>query len=112
MPTSLTDGKIVFIPCEIAPGMTSIEREITIRNPEGAIRAYVTLTSVASDFKLDSEKKFDGWVKAVIVAFDKDDLRLLFTGQDVDPANPAPVSREWLRDNAKTEAQLNHRARS
>lgn len=94
--------------------MASTEREITIRNPEGLIRAFVSLSSVETKSKadLDLEKKVEGWVRAVIVAFDRDDLRLLFTGQDVYPANPAPVSREWLKENAQSEAGFNHGSHS
>ena len=90
--------------------MASSEREITIRNPGGPIRAYVSTTSVATktDVDIDLAKKVEGWVRAVIVAFDKDDIRLLFTGQDVYPSNPAPISRQWLRANAQSEAGFNH----
>ena len=107
MPTPLASGKIVFVPCEITPGMASNEREIKIDNPEGVIRAFVSLTSVANDPDPESLEKRDGWVKAVIVALSKDDVRLLFAGQDVDPTNPAPVSTNWLHKNAKPESFFN-----
>ncbi len=111
MPASLVNGRIVFVPCEITPGMASTEREIKIKNPAGIIRAFVSLASVASDPKPESTGKRPGWVKAVVIAFDKNDVRLLFTGQDVDPANPAPVSSEWLHKTAKTELEFDHGTR-
>lgn len=109
---SLSNGRIVSIPCEITPGMASNEREIKIRIPDGIIRAFVSLTSVSSDPKPDSTEKRAGWVKAVVIALAKDDVRLLFAGQDVDPSNPAPVSTDWLEKNAKTEASFDHGSRA
>ncbi len=108
MPSSFASGRIVSIPCEIAPGMASNEREIKVNVPEGIIRAFVSLASVGEDPKPNSNEKRDGRVRAVIIALSNDDIRLFFAGQDVDPANPAPVPSQWLKQNARIEAS-NHR---
>lgn len=107
MPTAVSSGRIVFVPCEIAPGMASNERQIKIENPEGVIRAFVSFRSLARDPEPESQNKREGWVKAIVIALSKDDVRLLFAGQDVDPSNPAPISAEWLHKNAKPESSFN-----
>ncbi len=107
MPSSFTSGRIVSIPCEIAPGMASNEREIKVNVPDGIIRAFVSLASVGEDSKPDSNEKRDGRVRAVIVALSNDDIRLFFAGQDVDPSNPAAVPPQWLKKNARIEGS-NH----
>ncbi len=94
------NGKIVSILCEIRPGLASTEREIRIRIPDGVISAFVSLSSVGSDVKPDSTEKREGTVRAVVVAFSRDDVRLLFAGQDVHPSNPVPVSVDWLKKHA------------
>jgi len=100
MPINFVSGRIVSVPCEIAPGMASNEREIRVKIPEGTIHAFVSRSSVSNDPMPDSEEKRVGRVRAVLISFSRKDVRLLFAGQDVDPSNPAPVSTEWLRQNA------------
>jgi len=105
MQNSFSNGGIVSVPCEIRPGMASSEREVKVKVHDGFIRAFVTYESV-EDPKPSSHERREGRVRAVIVSFSKEDIRLLFAGQDVDPSNPAPISPEWLAENAKRESTI------
>jgi len=100
MPISIASGRIVSVPCEIAPGMASNEREIRVKIPEGTIHAFVSYSSVTNDPMPDSEEKRAGRVRTVLIAFSRRDMRHLFAGQDVDPSNPAPGTIGWLRQSA------------
>jgi len=55
---------------------------------------------------LPPAREREGRVRAVIVSFSREDIRLLFAGQDVDPSNPAPISPKWLAENARKEATI------
>ena len=81
--------------------MASVENEIRIRVPDRAILAFVNRSSILRDPAPDSSKVREGLVKAVIIFFSEDDVRLLFAGQDVEPSNPARVPPAWLESNAK-----------
>ena len=87
-------GTIVSVPCEINPGMASFEKEIKIRTPGGTITGLVNQSSVIEDKKR---------VRAVLMNFAKNDIRLLFPGQDMQPSNPAFISIDWLKQNAQLE---------
>lgn len=100
MPNSFVSGSIVSVPCEIRPGMASVESEIRIRVPDGPILAFVDRSSILKDPAPDSRKVREGIVKAVVILFSEDDVRLLFAGQDVQPSNPARVPPAWLEKHA------------
>ena len=92
MPNGLMSGNIVSIPCEIRPGMSSLERTVRIRiPPDEVISGFVNHSSIVGGTESGS-----GRVKAVIVVFSKNDVRLLFSGQDIYPSNPAQVPIDWL----------------
>ena len=80
-----------------------VKEKSRVKVHDGFIRAFVTYESV-EDPKPSSRERREGRVRAVIVSFSREDIRLLFAGQDVDPSNPAPISPEWLAENARKEA--------
>jgi hypothetical protein len=93
--TTFASGTKVSVPCAINPGMSSFEREVRIQMPEGgAITGLVSTSSVMEDTKR---------VKAVLMVYGTNDTRLLFSGQDMTPSNPAFVPIEWLKANARLE---------
>lgn len=87
-------GTIVSVPCEIHPGMSSFEKEVKIRMPAGTITGLVNQSSVIENLRR---------VRAVVMIFDTNDIRLLFPGQDMHPSNPAFVPLDWLKENAQLE---------
>lgn len=87
-------GTIVSVPCEIRPGMSSFEKEVKIQLPAGTITGLVNQSSV-----IENQKR----VRAVVVIFEKNDVRLLFPSQDMHPSNPALVPIDWLRKHAQVD---------
>lgn len=96
MPNGFVNGNIVSMPCLISSGMSSFERYVRIEAEPERITGFVNISSIVDSSQNNHEPVRKGNVKAIIVAFSKADVRLLFSGQDLHPSNPAPVSVDWL----------------
>ena len=101
MPNGFMNGNIVSMPCLVSSGMSSFERYIRIEAEPERITGFVNSSSIDDSSQNDHEPARKASVKAVIVEFSEADVRLLFSGQDVHPSNPAPVSVDWLGRNAR-----------
>jgi hypothetical protein len=97
---NLTEGTVIWLPCEIKQGMFPNERYITVkfgqREGEG-----ITITGFIPSEDVEEHREK---VRAVIARLLDNSVALLFRGEIFPTTNPVTVPTKWVKEEAQPAA--------